>query len=66
MVKNAEELQAFEDELARSEHPTLEQKFRILDAMYEQAVLLGALPEKDPLTGIDDCIRLAKALNSVP
>jgi hypothetical protein len=65
MVKNCETLQAFKAERIRSEKVDVEQNLRILDALYEQALMLGALPPKDPLEGIEVKIRVAKAVNNV-
>lgn len=65
MVRNEAELWAFEDALACRDELSLAEKFRILDAMYEEAVQLGAFPESNPLAGIDDVIRLAQLLNHV-
>ena len=65
MVKNSKKLQAFEADRIRAEKVDVEQNLRILDALYEEAVMLGALPPKDPLEGIETKIRIAKAINSV-
>jgi hypothetical protein len=65
MVKNAQKLQAFEAARIRAEKVDVEQNLRILDALYEEAVMLGALPPKDPLEGIEIKIRIAKAVNRV-
>lgn len=65
MVKNTLKLQAFEAERIRAEKVDVEQNLRILDALYEEALMLGALPPKDPLEGIEVKIRVAKAVNNV-
>ncbi len=65
MVKNSSKLQAFEADRIRAEKVDVEQNLRILDALYEEAVMLGALPPKDPLEGIEVKIRIAKAVNRV-
>jgi hypothetical protein len=65
MVKNSKKLQAFEADRIRAEKVDVEQNLRILDALYEEAVMLGVLPPKDPLEGIETKIRIAKAINSV-
>jgi len=65
MVRNEAELRAFEDGLVSRDELSLAEKFRILDAMYEEAVQLGVFPESNPLEGIDDDIRLAQLLNHV-
>jgi hypothetical protein len=65
MIKNAQKLQAFEAARTRAEKVDVEQNLRILDALYEEAIMLGALPPKDPLEGIEVKIRIAKAVNRV-
>jgi hypothetical protein len=65
VVINSEKLRSFEDERIRSEKVDVEQNLRILDALYEEALMLGALPLKDPLEGIEVKIRVAKAVNNV-
>ncbi|OGD11478.1 MAG: hypothetical protein A2W20_09385 [Candidatus Aminicenantes bacterium RBG_16_66_30] len=65
MVKNAKKLQAFEAARIRAEKVDVEQNLKILDALYEEAVMLGALPPKDPLEGIEVKIRIARAVNRV-
>ncbi len=63
--KNAKKLRAFEATRARAEKVDVERNYRILDALYEEAVMLGALPPKDPLEGIEVKIRIARAVNRV-
>jgi hypothetical protein len=65
MIKNSEKLQAFEAARISAEKVDVEQNLRILDALYEEALMLGALPPKDPLEGIEVKIRIAKAVNLV-
>ena len=54
---------AFEDEQCRRSPPDPAANRRIFEAMYRHAVALGVLPLDDPLDGIEDDVRLAKALN---
>jgi len=65
MIKNSEKLQAFEAARIRAEKVDVEKNLRILDALYEEAVMLGALPPKDPLEGIEVKIRIAYAVNGI-
>jgi len=65
MVKNTKKLQAFEAARIRAEKVDVEQNLRILDALFEEARMLGVLPPKDPLEGIDVKIRIARAVNYV-
>jgi hypothetical protein len=65
MVTNSEKLRAFEDERIRIEKVDVERNFRIVDALYDEARMLGVLPPKDPLEGIEVKIRIARAVNYV-
>lgn len=65
MIKNREVLQEFEDETAKRENVDVLKNIRIVEAMYREAVLLDAFPLKDPLSGIEIDIKIAKVLNSV-
>lgn len=59
-------LEAFERELVARDSLTYEQKLKIYEAMWNEAVSLGVLPTKDPMEGIEVDIKIAKTLNSVP
>ena len=65
MIKNPEKLRAFEDERIRTEKVDVERNFRIVDALYDEARMLGVLPPKYPLEGIEVKIRIARAVNYV-
>ena len=65
MIKNVSELERFEKELLRLRKPDPAKNFRIIEALYDEAVALGAIPLKDPLNGIEVDIRIAKVVNSV-
>jgi hypothetical protein len=65
MITNPKILHDFEMELLRREPVDYEKNMRIAEALYEEARLLGVLPSKDPLEGIEIKIRMAKALNGV-
>ena len=65
MVTNSEKLRAFEDERIRIEKVDVERNFRIVDALYDEARMLGVLPPKDPLEGIEVKIRIARGVNYV-
>lgn len=58
-------LERFELELVRRSAPDFAQNLRIVEALYQEAVLLGVLPRPDPLEGIEAKVRLARALNRV-
>jgi hypothetical protein len=66
MIKNREVLQKFEDKRVKKEKADLLKNIRIVEALYQEAISLGAFPLKDPLSGIEIDIKMAKVLNSVP
>ncbi len=51
--------------MIEQENLNIRQKFKIINALYEEAIALGALPLKNPLEGIDIDIRIARVVNSV-
>jgi hypothetical protein len=60
--KALEELQQAYD----AQHPlTIEEKFALLNGMYELAGTLGVFPLKDPWDGFDEVLRLSRILKSV-
>ena len=60
-----DEFQEFEIELLRIGKLDLKKKFKILEALYKEAVALGVFPLRDSLEGLDVDIRIAKVVNSV-
>ena len=65
MIKKGE-FQKFERELVRKEKADIMKNLRIVSALYDEAVALGALPGKDPLEGLEVDIKIARVVNSVP
>ncbi len=65
MVRDWRAFEEFEAELESREPVNIEQNFRILDALYEEARLLGIFPLKDPLDAIDVDIEVARVVNLV-
>ncbi len=55
----------FEKKLLKKEKINIKRNFMIVDALYKEAVALGALPLKDPLEGIDIAIKIAWVVNNV-
>jgi hypothetical protein len=53
----------WEDELQRRTPVNVEQNFRLMDAMYQEARQLGLIPPSDPLEGLEAVILYAKAIN---
>lgn len=64
MIRN-NEFQKFEMELLRKEKLDIKQNFKIVEALYHEAVALGIIPFKNPLDGIEVDIRIARAINRV-
>jgi hypothetical protein len=60
-----DEFQKFEIEVLRNGKLDLKKKFKILEALYKEAVALGVFPLRDSLEGLDVDIRIAKVVNSV-
>jgi hypothetical protein len=65
MIKNGKKLQSFERELTKKGKVDFRANLGLVEAMFAEAVALGTFPLKDPLSGIDVDIRIAKAVNSV-
>ena len=65
MIRDKKLWEKFEIEFTRNENLTIEQKFKILEAMLEEAKSLGVWPPKDPLEGIEVDIKLARAINAI-
>ena len=64
MIK-AREFRKFEMEIERKERPDISKRFRIVEALYKEAVALGAIPLKNPLEGLAVDIRIARVINHV-
>jgi len=48
MIINCREFQSFEKKMMEQENLNIRQKFKIINALYEEAIALGALPLKNP------------------
>ena len=66
MMTNAHLVHAFEREQIRRTPADYHTNLRIMEALYEEARLIGAWPPSDPLAGIEVDLRLARALNVRP
>jgi hypothetical protein len=53
----------WEEELLRQTPVDVEQNFRLMDAMYQQAHQMGLIPRLNPLDGLEAIILYAKAIN---
>jgi len=65
MIKDIKTWEKFEQEEIRKEKVNIKRNFRIVDALYREAVSLGVFPLKNPLEGIETKIKIAKVVNSV-
>jgi hypothetical protein len=65
LAARRELLPRFEDELGRRSPPSLERALAIVDALLDEARLLGVWPPADPLEGIEVDVRVAEALRRV-
>jgi hypothetical protein len=64
MITN-DEFRRFETEFVKKESANIEKNFRLVEALYQEAVTLGVLPPKNPLDGIEVDLKIAKVVNSV-
>jgi hypothetical protein len=65
MITNPEQLQKFETELIKKEKVDVMRNFRLVDAMYREAIALGVIPLKDPLDGLEIDMKIARVVNGV-
>jgi len=65
MIRDEKRWRQFERELARRQDLTIEQKYKILNALLQEAINLGVFPPKDPLEGIETKIKVAKIINGL-
>lgn len=65
MIKNGKLLAEFERECIRSEKSDYLESLKLFEEMWKEGVLLGVLPLKDPLEGIEVDLRIAWILNHV-
>ncbi len=65
MIKNAEVVRRLEREILRKEKADFSRNIRLIEALYKEAIALGAFPPQDKLSGIDVDIKIARAINSV-
>lgn len=63
MIKK--EFRKFERELLKKEKVDIMRNFKILEALYQEAVSLGIIPLKNLLDGVEVDIKIAKVINSV-
>lgn len=64
MITNASKYTSAKARALAEEPLGLEDKYKILEALYQEARQLGHFTDDDVLVGLDDDIRLAAALNA--
>jgi hypothetical protein len=64
MITNPERLAAFEAASRAKDKLSLDQKYAILEALYQEARSMGHFTQEDILEGIEVDIRIAAALNA--
>lgn len=65
MIKETKLLAEFEESELRKEKSDYPRALRLFEAMWKEAMILGVLPLKDPLEGIEVDIKIARILNDV-
>lgn len=65
MIKDAKLLAEFEKKQLRKEKSDYQNALRLFEGMWKEAMLLGVIPLKDPLEGIEVDIKIARILNDV-
>jgi hypothetical protein len=65
MIKDCKALQQFEYEIMKKDSVNILRNFRLVEAMHKEAIFLGVFLLKDPLSGIEIDIAIAKVTNSV-
>lgn len=65
MLKANRLLEEFENRCLRENPVDFEQNLKLVEAMLEEARMLGAFPPKNPLDGIEVDVRIAMVVNSV-
>ena len=65
MIKNKLLLERFNQAYAKQKQYSYAQRLRIWEALLKEARLLGRIPLKNPLEGLDACLRIASILKSL-
>lgn len=63
MIRRPDMVQAVDDAWIVARPADYAANLRVFEALYEEARALGVFARSDPLEGIEDKIRLARALN---
>ncbi len=65
MILNCKKWKLFENNLKKREKVNISNNFKIINALYKEAIELKILPMKNPLEGLDIKIKIAKVVNNV-
>ena len=65
MITNRKKFKEFEKNLLKNEKLDIIQNFKIVEALYREAVTLQVIPLKNPLEGLEMDIKIARVVNSV-
>jgi hypothetical protein len=65
MIRNRRELDKFYRELDAKENLSYKEALRIYDALYKEAVSLGAINSENIMEGLKVDLRIAKAVNGL-
>jgi len=65
MVKNAFKLNRFQEELIKKENFSYKKALLIFEAMFKEAITLGAINSGNILEGLEIDIKIARAINGL-
>ena len=65
MITNKDKLNEFERELIRKENLSHKEALAIYEALYKEAVALGAISHENIWDGFEAVLRVARAINMV-
>ena len=65
MIVRSKKLVEFEKRFLKENTLDIKSKYRILNALYEEALHLGIIPQSNPLDGLKKDLRIARAINNV-
>jgi hypothetical protein len=65
MIKNKLIFENFNQVYAEQKQYSYAERLHIWEALFKEARLLGRIPLKNPLEGLDACLRIAGILNSI-
>jgi hypothetical protein len=65
MIKNPKIVKEFERNIKKKSKVDIDKNFEIFEGLYKEALELGVLPRKDPLSDKETVKKIAKIINSV-